>query len=215
MIYLFIKEYIPQLTFLIAYSSGVLSLASTIINFVEKELPEFYKQEIEGVWLIEAEPITDTRGVFRRHYCQEEYNNNGLQFKIAQTNISENIKANTLRGFHYQHEPYGENKVISCVKGKIFDIIVDLRKSSKTYLKWQSFEISEENRRSLYVPMGCANAYMTLKYNTWILYYHSEYFSPGNEGGIRYNDPLFKFKWPNDPEIISDRDLNFSDFPLD
>ena len=153
--------------------------------------------------------------ILRRHYCEKEFKDHGLMREIKQTNISENIKLNTLRGFHYQHEPYGENKVISCVKGRIFDIIVDLRKNSKTYLKWQSFEISEENRQSLYIPKGCANAYLTQKDDTWILYYHSEFFSPGNEGGIRYNDPFFKFIWPNEPEVISERDSNFSNFVLD
>ena len=91
-------------------------------------------------------------------------------------------------------------------------MVVDLREESKTYLKWQSFELTEENRLSLYVPIGCANAYLTLQDNTWILYYHSEFYAPGGEGGIRYNDPLFKFRWPYEPKVISDKDLSCLDF---
>ena len=176
---------------------------------------KFLKQSLSDVYIIEPEPFKDNRGALRRHFCENEFKENGLMNSIKQTNISENIKTNTLRGFHYQYPPYGENKVISCVKGRIFDIIVDLREESTTYLKWQSFEISEENRRSLYVPKGCANAYLTQDDNTWILYYHSEFYSPGNEGGIRFNDPFFKFIWPNNPAVISDRDSNFSNFSID
>lgn len=175
---------------------------------------KFIKQKLINVFIIEPQPFEDNRGALRRHYCEKEFKENGLMNKIKQTNISENIKSNTLRGFHYQHEPFGEDKVISCVKGRIFDIVLDLRKKSKTYLQWQSFEISEENRRALYVPKGCANAYLTQQDNTWILYYHSEFYSPGNEGGIRYDDPFFQFKWPNKPEIISNRDSQFSNYTV-
>ena len=175
---------------------------------------KFIKQKLINVFIIEPQPFEDHRGALRRHYCEKEFKENGLMNKIKQTNISENIKSNTLRGFHYQHEPFGEDKVISCVKGRIFDIVLDLRKKSKTYLQWQSFEISEENRRALYVPKGCANAYLTQQDNTWILYYHSEFYSPGNEGGIRYDDPFFQFKWPNKPEIISNRDSQFSNYTV-
>ena len=173
---------------------------------------KFTEQQLKGVFLIKPEPYKDERGMLRRHFCQHEFVEYGLITEIKQTNISENKKYHTLRGFHFQYPPYGENKVISCVKGSIYDIVVDLRVKSKTYLKWQSFDITEENRLSLYVPIGCANAYLTVQDNTWILYYHSEFYSPGNEGNIRYNDPIFKFHWPNEPKVISDKDLNISDF---
>ena len=97
-----------------------------------------------------------------------------MHFKIKQTNISENYKKYTLRGFHYQKKPYGEDKVISCIKGAIYNIVLDIRQNSKTYKKWQSFLLNEENKLNLILPKGCANAYLTLKDNTWILYYHSE-----------------------------------------
>jgi len=169
---------------------------------------KFSERKLEGVYLIEPEPHLDKRGMLRRQFCQHEFADYGLMTEIKQTNVSENREKHTLRGFHFQLPPHGENKVLSCVKGSIYDIVVDLRKESKTYLQWQSFELTEKNRLSLYVPTGCANAYLTLEKNSWILYYHSEFYLPGYEGNIRYNDPYFKFMWPAEPKVISDKDLN-------
>ena len=174
---------------------------------------KFTEKKIEGVYLIEPEPYTDERGMLRRHFCQNEFAEYGLMTEIKQTNVSENKKCHTLRGFHFQYSPQDENKVISCVKGSIYDLVVDLRNESKTFMKWLSFNLSEENRLSIYVPKGCANAYLTLQDNSWILYYHSEFYSLGDEGSIRYNDPLFKFHWPAKPEVISEKDLNIPDWP--
>lgn len=173
---------------------------------------KFTEQKLSGVYIIEPDPYEDERGILRRHFCQREFRMNNMMTDIRQTNVSENRKKHTLRGFHFQLQPHGENKVISCIKGGIYDIVVDLRKESKTNLKWQSFELTEENRLSLYVPIGCANAYLTEQDNTWVLYYHSEFYTPGFESGIRYNDPYFKFKWPTEPKVISEKDLNRSDF---
>ena len=136
---------------------------------------KFTEQKIEGVYLIEPEPYEDERGMLRRHFCQREFKDNNLMTDIKQTNVSENWKNHTLRGFHFQLPPHGENKIISCIKGNIYDIVVDLRKESKTYLKWQPFELTEDNRLSISLPIGCANAYLTLQDNTWIFYYHSEF----------------------------------------
>jgi len=172
----------------------------------------FHKQKLSGVFIIEPKPYSDERGLLRRHFCQREFNEQGIVIDVKQCNISENKKQHTLRGFHYQLPPYGENKILSCIKGAIFDVIVDLREDSKSYLKWESFELTEENRLSLYLPKGCANAYLTLQDNTWIFYYHSEYYSPMAEAGIRYNDPLFDFKWPAEPKIISHKDLEILNF---
>ncbi len=172
----------------------------------------FLEQDLQGVYLISPEPFEDERGVFRRHFCKKEFASKNLFSDIKQTNISENKKKHTLRGFHFQFSPHGENKIISCVNGSIFDIVVDLREASATYLNWQSFELDKESKLSLYVPKGCANAYLTMEDNTWILYYHSEFYNPGGEGGIRYNDPFFSFKWPFKPKIISKRDCNFPDW---
>lgn len=172
----------------------------------------FHKQKLSGVFIIEPQPYSDERGLLRRHFCQREFDEQGIEIDVKQCNVSENKKKHTLRGFHYQLPPYGENKILSCIKGAIFDVIVDLREDSDSYLKWESFELTEENRFSLYVPKGCANAYLTLQDNTWIFYYHSEFYTPIAEAGIRYNDQLFKFIWPEEPKIISDKDLNLPDF---
>ena len=173
---------------------------------------KFTEQNIEGVYLIEPDPYKDERGMLRRHFCQKEFSDFGLMTEIKQTNISENKKKHTLRGFHYQYPPHGEKKVISCIKGSIYDIVVDLREASETYLKWEHFELTEENRLSIYVPIGCANAYLTLNDNTWILYYHSEFYTLRDEGSIRYNDPLFKFQWHTEPAVISEKDLSIPDW---
>ena len=173
---------------------------------------KFSKQKLDGVYLIKHEGHEDKRGMLRRHFCQNEFAEYGLMTEIKQCNLSENRKKHTLRGFHFQLPPHGEEKVISCIKGSAYDIVVDLREESKTYLKWQSFELTEENRLSLYVPIGCANAYLTLQDSTWILYYHSEFYASGGEGGIRYNDPLFNFHWPAEPQVISDKDRNIPNF---
>lgn len=172
----------------------------------------FHKQKISGVFIIEPESYLDQRGLLRRHFCQQEFDKQGIKMNVKQCNISENKRRHTLRGFHYQLPPYGENKILSCIKGAIFDVVFDLREDSDSYLKWISFELTEENRLSLYLPKGCANAYLTLKDNTWIFYYHSEFYTPIAESGIRYNDPLLKVKWPVKPTVISEKDKNYPDF---
>ena len=123
----------------------------------------YLKQKIKGLMLIKPEPFVDNRGFFRRIYCYKELNLKKIKFSIKQANISENKNIQTLRGFHYQKFPYGEDKIISCIQGEIHNIVIDMRKNSKTFMKWQSFRLSETNRFGLLVPKGCANAYLTLK----------------------------------------------------
>lgn len=166
----------------------------------------FKKQKIKGLILIKPEPYIDKRGLFRRIYCLDELKKKNLKFKIKQTNISENENIHTLRGFHYQENPYGEDKIITCIQGKIHNIVIDMRKKSKTYMQWKSFSLSENNKLALLVPKGCANAYLTLKKKTWILYFHSQFYKKGFEKAIKYNDPSFSFDWPNKPKIISKKD---------
>lgn len=173
---------------------------------------KFYEQDLPGVWLIEPEPFVDNRGALRRHFCQKEFEAHGLETQIRQTNLSENHHKHTLRGFHYQEKPFEESKTLSCMQGGIYDIVVDLRPDSKTFLKWQSFEITAKNQLSLHVPFGCANAYLSLEDNTTIHYYMSEFYAPGSYRGFRYNDPLFQFEWPTEPAVISEKDLAYPDF---
>ena len=123
----------------------------------------FQKQKIKGLISIKPEPYVDKRGLFRRIYCLKELKKKKINFNIKQTNVSENKNIYTLRGFHYQESPYGEDKIITCMKGRIHNIVIDMRKKSGTYMKWQSFCLTEKNRMALLVPKGCANAYLTLK----------------------------------------------------
>lgn len=176
------------------------------MKFVESELP--------GVWLIEAEPFVDERGVFRRHFCAQEFKATGLPFTVQQGNTSENPHVGTLRGFHYQVKPFEESKVLSCLSGALFDIVVDVRPASRTFMKWTSVELSAANRRSLYVPAGFANAWMTTQPDTLVHYYMSEFYNAESYRGIRYNDPGFGFRWPSEPRLISDKDRLFPDFDM-
>ena len=121
----------------------------------------FLSQKLPGVFLIEPEPFIDNRGLFRRHFCQKEFAEHDISVEVKQANISENRRRHTLRGLHFQRPPFREGKLLSCVKGAIFDVVIDLRPDSPAYLQWISLELSDENRLSLYLPPGCANGYIT------------------------------------------------------
>jgi len=175
---------------------------------------KFQELEIKGAYLIHAEPFEDERGVFRRNFCIEEFLKNNIETKVSQANISENNYKHTLRGFHYQSSPHGEGKTMTIIKGRIYDIIVDLRKDSNTYLKWISLELTPEMRSSFHVPPGCANAFLTMEDDTLVHYYCSYPYTPEAERGIRYDDPLFKFIWPVDPIHVSEKDTNWPDYNI-
>ena len=169
------------------------------------------KTKIEGVYIIRNDPFYDERGSFTRTFCQKKIKK---KFEIKQSNLSVNKKKHTLRGFHYQIGKFSEQKLIKCIKGKIFDIVVDLRKKSKTYKKFISITLDDKNNNSLIIPKGCANAFLTLADDTIVLYYTDNYYNKKFEVGIRYNDPAFNFKWPMKPKIISIRDQNYKDFNI-
>ena len=178
----------------------------------------FHKQDIEGCFIIEPEPFKDERGVFRRNYCLREFKDNGLCSDVMNANISENFKKYTFRGFHYQTAPYREAKTLTCIKGSIVDIIIDLRPESPTYLQYKFWACDEVGRLSIHVPAGCANAFLTLEDNTVVHYYVSEFYSPKHEKGIRYNDPIFG-KYGILPVgvgesnlVISDKDRSWPDY---
>ena len=166
----------------------------------------FEKQKIPGVFLIKPNSFNDKRGVFRRHFCKQEFKKRGIVNKISQCNVSENKHKGTLRGFHYQTGRYAEAKTLSCIKGEIYDVVVDLRKNSKTFGKWLSFRINNKNRYSIHIPKGCANAFLTLEPSCVIHYYCSDNYKPQKEKGVRYNDPFFKFRWPIKIKYISEKD---------
>jgi dTDP-4-dehydrorhamnose 3,5-epimerase len=168
----------------------------------------YKKQKIADVMLIDSQCHKDERGLFRRHYCNKELLENGIEFTAKQGNISENKFKYTLRGFHYQKPPSRESKIISCIRGSVFNVIIDLRNESPTFLSCQSFYLSSENRESLFIPVGCANAFLTLEDSTWIHYYMNDHFI--NESlGFRYDDPSFNIEWPASPLFLSKKDKNY------
>lgn len=175
---------------------------------------KFDELPIRGAWFISPELVADERGVFRRHFCAAEFAAHGIAVSVAQGNVSENPRLHTLRGFHYQISPYAEGKTISCFSGSLYDIIVDLRPDSASYLQWAALTLSAESRASLHVPPGCANAYLTMQPDTVVHYYMSESYEPGSYRGFRYDDPAFKFKWPAKPRVISAKDSSFPDLDL-
>lgn len=172
----------------------------------------FISQKIKDLFLIIPNLHEDERGVFRRSFCREEFEKNRINFNALQGNISENFNKHTLRGFHYQSSPSNESKLITCVTGSLYNIVLDLRKESSTYKKWAALEINSKESQTIYVPAGCANAFLTLENNTIIHYYMNDYFNPNTYKGVRYDDPNFSFEWPFKPKIISEKDLNFPDF---
>ena len=173
---------------------------------------KFISQQIINLFLIIPDLHKDERGVFCRSYCKDEFAQHGIEFDVKQGNISENFNKHTLRGFHYQLSPSNESKIITCATGALYNVVLDLRKKSNTYKQWVALEISANKKESIYVPAGCANAFLTIKNNTIVHYYMGGSFSPNTYNGIRYNDPALGVKWPCEPKIISERDLNFPDF---
>lgn len=173
---------------------------------------EFLELNLPGVWLIQSQSFADERGLFFRHFCTQEYQARGLVPTVAQGNISINPHFGTLRGFHYQVMPFEEAKTISCLTGSVYDIVADLRRESPTFMNWISVELSSQSHQSLYVPAGCANAWLTTTTNTTVHYYMSNIYTPHAYRGFRYNDPAFKFRWPMAPLVISEKDLSLPNF---
>lgn len=164
---------------------------------------------LQGAYIVDLERIEDNRGFFARCWCSREFAQNGLETEFVQCNISFNAHTGTLRGMHYQRSPYGEAKLIRCTMGSIYDVIVDVRESSPTRNMWLSAELSQENRRMLYVPEGFAHGFLTLTDNTEVFYHMSKHYSPEHACGIRWDDPLLGIDWPFDILVISHRDRSY------
>ena len=173
---------------------------------------KFTETILKGVFVIELEKRGDDRGFFARAFCQNEFAQHGLNTRIAQVNNSLSAQRGTLRGIHYQLPPKAEDKTFRCVRGALFDVVIDLRPASPTYLKHVTVELTAENRKMVHVPQGCANSFMTLVDDTEAFYFCSEFYSPEHERGIRFNDPALGIKWPMEPTVISDKDLKHPDF---
>ena len=172
----------------------------------------FIKTEIEGAYIIEPEKLEDERGFFARVWDNKVFEKEGLDSEILQSSISFNKKKGTVRGMHYQMKPYEESKMVKCVRGKIYDIIVDLREDSKTFKKSYSVELSAVNHKILYIPKGVANGFQTLEDNSEIHYDMFELYSPDHSLGFRWDDPVFTIKWPLEISTISQKDKEHKPF---
>lgn len=173
----------------------------------------FKETKLRGAYILDLEPHYDERGFFSRAWCENEFKEYGLKTGIVQCNISYNNKKGTLRGMHYQKEPYCETKFIRCIKGSLYDVIIDLRVNSDTYGQWLGIELSEKDYRGIYVPEGFAHGFQTLEDNTCAFYQVTEFYTPGAEQGIKWNDSMFNIEWPiKENLIISDKDRNWPKF---
>lgn len=161
---------------------------------------------------IELESFFDERGFFSRVFCINEMKKNNIDNNIKHINNSYNKFKGTIRGFHYQINGFEESKILRSISGKFYNVSIDLRKNSPTYLQSQTLTISSQKRNMVYVPKGCANAIQILEDNTELIYFSSEVYSPENERGIRYNDNFFSIKWPIECKEISNKDLSWPDF---
>jgi dTDP-4-dehydrorhamnose 3,5-epimerase len=166
----------------------------------------FTESKLKGAYIIDIERREDSRGFFARAFCQKEFEAHGLKPMIAQANIAFNVRKGTVRGMHFQYPPAAETKLVRCTRGAILDIIVDLRPESSTYLDHIAVELSENNQRSLYVPERFAHGYQVLRDNTETSYQVGEFYAPGAEGGLRYDDPRLNLQWPLPVAVISDKD---------
>jgi dTDP-4-dehydrorhamnose 3,5-epimerase len=172
----------------------------------------FEATNLSGAWLIMPEPVGDERGFFARTFCVRELAEHGLETEFVQHSASVSLKCGTLRGMHFQREPHGEVKIVTCIKGAILDVIVDLRPASPTFRRWQGFELTDENRRRLYIPKGFAHGFQTLTDNVEVGYLISAFYEPSAASGVRHDDPAFGIEWPLPVTVISEKDKSWADF---
>ncbi len=167
---------------------------------------------LPGVMIIDVIAVTDDRGLFARTFCAETFRNSGLVHNFPQCNVSWNPHRGTLRGMHYQDEPFPEVKIVRCTRGRIIDVVLDLRSDSPTYLKWTSIMLDAEKRNAIYIPAGCAHGFQTLVKDSEIFYHMSEPYRPELARGVRWDDPVFAIDWPLPVQRLSQRDATYPDF---
>jgi dTDP-4-dehydrorhamnose 3,5-epimerase len=171
----------------------------------------FSPTAIEGVVVVDIDPSTDDRGAFARLHCPQEFAAAGHPFAPAQTSLSRNTRAFTLRGLHYEAEAHAEAKLVRATRGRVFDVAVDLRSESPTYRAWIGTELSAENGRALLIGRGMAHGFITLEDDSDVLYQIDRIFEPGHGQGVRWDDPAFGVVWPAQPRVISHRDATYPD----
>jgi dTDP-4-dehydrorhamnose 3,5-epimerase len=172
----------------------------------------FLKTPVDGALIVEFESNRDSRGEFSRTFCQDVFARAGVSMQVMQTNISKNLRKMTLRGLHYQADPHGEPKVVHCIRGRVFDVAVDLRPQSLSFCRWTSVELSPDSGRALYIPSGCAHGFLTLEDSSDLFYLMGAPFVPDSQRGVRWDDPAFRISWPAEPGEMSQRDASYPDF---
>ena len=170
----------------------------------------FTPTKLTGSYVIDVNSYADERGWFARFYCKNEFKEIGYNKEWVQLNHSVTNKKGTIRGMHYQKRPYSEIKMIKCITGSVFDVIIDLRESSSSFLKWFGITLSAENKKMLYIPEGFAHGFQCLEDKCELIYHHSEFYTPEAEAAIRYDDPKINIQWPLPATILSSKDKNHS-----
>lgn len=173
---------------------------------------KFTETNLKGAFVIEIEKRKDARGYFARSWCENELKTQGLNPLVRQMNVSQNLRRGTLRGMHFQIPPYEEVKTVRCSRGAVYDVIIDLRKGSPTFRRWYGIELTGDNGKMLYVPEGFAHGYLTLRDDSEVSYTVSEFYHPASERGVRYNDPVFRIRWPVAVQTVSEKDGSWPDF---
>ena len=173
---------------------------------------KYHETKLAGVFEVRIEPQYDERGFFARTWCQNEFEARGLNSRLVQCSISFNTRKGTLRGMHYQVEPYAETKLVRCTRGAIYDVILDLRVKSPTFKDWIAVVLSAETRNMVYVPEGCAHGFLTLEDESEVFYEMSEFYNAESARGVRWDDPAFRIAWPGKVEVISERDRTYPNF---
>ena len=166
----------------------------------------FDETSVVGAYVVELEPIRDDRGFFARSWCGREFADHGLHPVFVQENVGFSDRSGTLRGLHFQKEPFEEVKLVTCTAGSVWDVAVDLRLGSPSYLRWAGVELSAEKRNMLYVPEGCAHGYLTLTHGAETRYLTSQFYDPEASSGLRYDDPALDIRWPAEIRLVSERD---------
>lgn len=172
----------------------------------------FSETKLPGAFEVQLERKPDERGFLARTWCQEEFQQHGLNPKLVQCSVSFNARKGTLRGLHYQAAPFPEAKLVRCITGAIYDVVVDLRPDSPTFKDWIAVVLTGADRNMLYVPEGCGHGFLTLEDETEVFYQMSEFFYPELARGVRWNDPSFQIDWPGEVAVISDRDRMYPNF---
>ena len=172
---------------------------------------KFTEAPLAGAYVVGMERHADERGTFARSWCQREFRDIGIDHRLVQCNVSYNIRRGTLRGMHYQAAPFGEAKLVRCTRGALYDVMIDLRPASPTFLRWAAFELTSGDGKAVFIPAGCAHGFKTLEDDTEIFYQMSEFYAPQYARGVRWDDPLFGVEWPAGEITISPRDRAYPD----